>query len=1664
MRVYYLRLTETDFTLTGDGKWKSSVIDLYDNDSYRNFSNTKATYGIFGQRRTWIGTRRKVSGELQPLSRNDIDTILASDDLTIETDSGVFENGRFIDCTGRIDVISFKAVDLSGKLEVFTSSTSDGTYYREEWVGHLPRLTSEPINIIDSDRYAIFEFTPGADTPTEGEILVRVEIDAPIIAPLFRSTRILLDKFPQWTQMHEDSKSSIGTDPNEFPYEFPFTLYNLIDQDIEVAQTESVGGSFLNAIAGEWLEDLRRELSYREFQKYIDTVDLDQMAWAYRAELEDLFVYSVEGDGTELTRAADAREFRESKDEPTCYIDFDEGYILVNQLYNTFKVNGVSLELELFHVWNYLDEVGLFVDLDRLPAEDNESYQTRIKDVYINRGGVGVESLKLALRRELNIWKAYGATPNSSYAGATPTILSFEDIENDPLYFDPDGMPTKKFVEFAQDLAKQFPTTWGHFIWDRALWDVAGRDNQGYGVLPYRYDATPVDDAYVQSGVGDGNDLFVFEPSTITGPRDFTAKLKVRGRKRSTRTEYPPVTFSCSVFGYGDFSYWDHPAKSVWYTLEVELKNPLEPTYICSFLLSATSDVDDNNSDPTPASYVYQDLFSDIDNYTAEELSFVDPDTNVPYGSNEIGATPYEGATPSDEGYEGRIPIDEIKSITLRQGKWEAGEYGFIENEDHFEAWFTSDDAQVLSYDTVEDDLPNLEVTGSNVLDYTRVAMKSLLVGDNGIMEQYTEKYHFDLTVNGGDPTSQQPLEFSIPNLVWPPGLDNRGIALFVTSYDPESVYQPTLEELENADPHTFDAYDDVVYGIFREEPVRLFMPIENLYVNGDNTWIDDEFMTFSDDTTSITFSVAPTIYNDDMELVYPIDAEVWEGFEAEDIIFYSGVVDENGPWRNGQPAAENSTNYLFEVVPFVKRSDFNIPDTDDYVITWIGVESDNDRVITWLDSNAVVPVADSGVSDPVYPANAWIEKEDEDTGSRYLEQVAIRARIRSGPDAQWSPQVHSGYLYDKNDEYYLYAKPIEVTATTSELTLTEPPRQGAPVAVWTEEATPKRFRQVAFIDEATPTNVALSLTNTEIVSGSGVNKLFAGYRDIYDITVTNLSTGQSVGVTSTSTTTNIVTTTTTTNRDHEYEVTYKVNNSFYVDYDVVTDSGNHTGKIYFDKAPADLGVASYKVSYETSEFDPATPVGVALNPLYTIQDHGFLYVSFNEYTLESLRARVHPAQIVWDGQDYLMITLQSLDQHGNPKPNQTFTLSSEYGVLDKESVTTNVDGFASAVLRARGNEAPNPSLEYNHNHWYAENAFLKRSHDTFLYDSFSLEAETASDGDVVISTELLPVSAFATHYAASLYALQDSTAREIEPSLTWYNSDQQVILTDFGDSVEESGTTDWVRLSVISEKPDNAAFYKVDFTYGSTEGEIHYFDGLLIEPTDEVLEYFDDHNHPNEGTLSVVGDTLSAELRFKIHGVEMPKPQLYSAVKVDQLTADGVGHNYVYGVIEDESLNRVSGVTVYWKKARSLYDLFSEDGYINESGSTTTESDGSFLIGPFEASEPDDPGFWFVAVEAVANGYDVGDVVFWLESPTLSLGVETHNPSLPITLNQHATPISYWPPYAYGKAHPTVYDEHASPLYFSGDATINWLPPLWMNLSEYKKYQLGIEDIYYDE
>ena len=44
-----------------------------------------------------------------------------------------------------------------------------------------------------------------------------------------------------------------------------------------------------------------------------------------------------------------------------------------------------------------------------------------------------MEAFKRTLRRELDLWRAYGATPDSNYLGATPDILI--DLNSPPTTF-----------------------------------------------------------------------------------------------------------------------------------------------------------------------------------------------------------------------------------------------------------------------------------------------------------------------------------------------------------------------------------------------------------------------------------------------------------------------------------------------------------------------------------------------------------------------------------------------------------------------------------------------------------------------------------------------------------------------------------------------------------------------------------------------------------------------------------------------------------------------------------------------------------------------------------------------------------------------------------------------------------------------------------------------------------------------------------------------------------------------------------------------------------------------------------------------------------------------------------------------------------------------------
>jgi hypothetical protein len=138
--------------------------------------------------------------------------------------------------------------------------------------------------------------------------------------------------------------------------------------------------------------------------------------------------------------------------------------------------------------------------------------------------------------------------------------------------------------------------------------------------------------------------------------------------------------------------------------------------------------------------------------------------------------------------------------------------------------------------------------------------------------------------------------------------------------------------------------------------------------------------------------------------------------------------------------------------------------------------------------------------------------------------------------------------------------------------------------------ATPETLREVVFPDQATPTT--LSLINYETIYANASNNIYLGYEDVYDVTVVDAITGYIVlsnGQTKTNEIQAFSSATPVVN-GREYNVTYKVRNSYLIDNDYY-DSINqkYISKMQFDSTPST--VYSYDVTYESNYVNQSTGI-----------------------------------------------------------------------------------------------------------------------------------------------------------------------------------------------------------------------------------------------------------------------------------------------------------------------------------------------------------------------------------------------------------------------------------------------------------------------------------------
>lgn len=1795
MRVYYLRIPSTDFVRIGE-TWTSPLIDLYNNAYYKNYSITRSKYGLNSLgTNIWTGIVEYGSGV---------------------TDTGIVTGGRYIDTSGRIVLenylidISFVGSTKPSVRSVIYTTPHEDAVFPAEYASAAYEGPSQDLFVSDADRYmrVIMDFT--ADSLNLGysfEYLVRILIDEPVMGPFYERTRRVVEKFPHW--------SAIGEWDNN-----PATP--------SLATPNSVGAKFINAIAGQWLDELNSDMVYAQTQRYIDAVDLNQMAWAYKTEAVPQYIYSIVGDGVELAHATQEELYQARSSDHAVYWDENNKTIYTNKLYTSLLINGTEYVQTIYHIWNDVDDIALQVDLKRLTAESNENFRKRILDVFKNPLGVGLENFKLTLRRELDLWRADGATPDSDYLGATPSILEIEDLENDLEYWGPDGIPTKKFISIVDYLNRQYPTTWGRFKWDEALWDIGGTDREAYGLLPYRLDATPLPKNEVQPGVGDGQDLYVYRPDEFTGPHTFTYRLKARGRHKTIHKESPAIKFDAYIYGEADKLVYNNPT----ITAPVALEFVMSDYSVCyhNFSLSATSDYDVDNTTPSPESFSSFSIFGE-DGLTPEDMDFYVMGTNTAFtvsGSTRISSNdvlqvrvhsghfnapsliasggrsssdysiwfadnPEDTTTNTSFGTATTAlaitgPVEdidfEISDQSTLDDTWTIVNAGWAVVNNAAEA--TTADALVvrninstsyvieLTYDTVADQpyglvfnyvdinnysyiFPRAGISGlweynvkvSGVVttttftaEKTQSAILKVMVGPSalsvhvnskpvfflarsstsghptsslvGLISNYiggrisalnisgaswpelimqstatssslarwqSEKQLHSITLNGLLPgNSAQDYTLPAPTIMWDNYLQpvpNKSLIVEIATSD-GATYGGFTKDLngdlflesnyitlndsnvwDNCNTRevtdivsdlvfsTYTGYSDnfnradqtLITGSWQNQGNGSWNVVNNeaqylgsgtgialvegfrtgtasftvgsalsgtsglifRYMDNSDYWALQAFgsiwklvrvynnmvtiattidyqpaigqvvqITFNDTAFSISITGNPTVVFNDTNLIgsdplkcgsgagfitdntvttfdnfsivgdatYPIDVPEWSPFEYFGEAL-TGTVDDNGPWHNDAPSDFGNTSYAL-VLADVARADFGVPESDDDIVTWIGVEClDDPQVLIWMDCNIVKPYLENSLG--TYPSNAIVE--DFVTSTYSFAPFTIKARLRADPAPEWNPQINSGYYYLQDKEYYLYAKPVEeVHATpTGSRALAGVNRQGAPIIIRYDGASPSLIQTNFFSEGSTPNDVSLSLANSEIVKGNGTTELYVAYQNLRNIDVRDLTTGETVDAETVSSS-NRVTLSSPSNKEHEYEILYRVKNSFYANNEYIQDS-TPSSLVVFESTPS--SGHTYEITYESSLFNPATPVDLKLSPFYSAIDEGYIFISHNEYSLDKVIARVAPSKILGDGNDYILVTLNAVDTYGNPKPGQFFVARTNWGSFDSETTQTSINLIGD------------------------EEGFV-----TFILYSES-------------STSL-------TH-----------------------------------------------------------------------------------------------------GTISITG-AASVSLDFEIAPTINRSYRLTALPSADYIRADGQSQLSVFGRVEGPDFTGISFARIDWSRARSVHDLFDANtiGTV-ESGSTSADQEGFFTVGPFTAATPDEPGYWFMSLisssaspsigatpsyyipQGVTFGDGVfgagnfggdilsgetavfdptGDVIFWQEYPDARYGIENISgmPKAPVQMLSSTSDAT---PYATGYAYPAKYTDSDPDATSESAVSIKWLPPKWLPMDAYEQYQLGL-------
>jgi len=1194
---------------------------------------------------------------------------------------------RFVDTRSAINILGFKHsfTNLPGledpqfSVKIFTSDKD--TTSETEW--KQVAYTDSKNNILflrSSERYAKFEldFEVSSDISSANFLLlVQIEINEPSIPNISEHSRNVLSRFPTWTKMYTDS----------------------LEREVsETATPISQAGKIVSSIFRDDLDEIDRLVDSIELESYISSADIRELAWIYISTPVDPGFVEVRGDGIQLGRLSSYEDLIKSlPTDYSFYYDFLSRSLYTLRPFDEIKTDQKIVDQIVVQNYNSFDEFGLRVGLNRLYLESNDNFKKRILDVYLNPPSVSKLGLQKTLRRELDIWRAYGATPDSNYVGATPEIIEILNLQKSTPYFDLSGNPLPTMFSFVEELNDRFAVNVGYAKWRESYWDYAGAKQEGVSSIPQISDVNNINQEYYQTGVGDFDDAKVILETLDRQTADKYFTFNVKGIK-SDEIEYANEPISIYYDSYVSYyeKYYDHGTATLNYIIDLRLRPHGTMTSARTYsalLVDKPKNIYAPNSSSSPE-YIIRNIFTPT-NYSDPTIRFTDnstpyyniinPSATQSYAINQIPAAYVESATITYSAF-----VDNNNST---------GNYGWIRLEGSTpNNYITSSNTRVIK-NTATPTYQDLTLKlASNIYNDPKSRLViTTKVRSSAVNQKLNESPIFaeknNIVINPSDIKSKFVLPVaSTPEYIY---IEN----VVVDKYDvnhstaPYSNYGGVSHNRQTDNYELIPSSPNIIISILNPDFATPHLHDSYIDVTGGSTYnyyFKSIKWPYQANPEKIMISSADGAH-------YPLEYKVWENFESSYNSTINYKISNNGALlstpNDGIEDLNNQQNNLIGTFDFT-RSQLGLSAYEqdpNLIIKSIEVINNDNETIVWQE-NSYDELGNINLN--------YLDNQD----NKYkMKSIQFNAKYDIEAERYLIPSLRSGwYYYQSSPNYgatqgYIYAEPKLYTSSSDySFSIGETAKAGSPIVVNViSNGSTAEYYQVSFYEEATPSN--LSYYNFEYIIATNPYSIFLAYKDVFDVSIYDTYTGEYVTTNESSSTNEIklfsIPEQTPFVIDREYKVTYRVRNVFNVDnfvYNNLTEQ--YETNITLLSTPNSNYTTS--VTYESSLYDKDFEINnVYLNPVYNPISEGYLYLSHDSYDAQSADLYVSPKEILDDQIDFSVISILSKDQNGNPKPNQTFEISGQNISATPQYVTTNSDGLGKAIIRNSGSSISKTEL-----------------------------------------------------------------------------------------------------------------------------------------------------------------------------------------------------------------------------------------------------------------------------------------------------------------------------------------------------------------------------------